>query len=317
MPGRINRIFAVSLALLILSSCTLNKLNQVTSEYTEINLDMDWSGVRGEHPDQMYVFATKHVTLVDYVCTYPSSEELFWYSGNYNVACVNKRDDLIVDNQWGLDRVSVALPVNDGYIEDSGELYSDYQSIIINPGLVNDVVLTPGQLSQKLTVRFKIYGDSDVEIKSMKAVLTGVSNRVYPMTGVVNYEGLCSVVLPARLIDVQDGVHQYEAVINILGIFPPENAQRTSGQGILALELFSTSSLGERTLSVGYNLKNIIEETAPMKIADDGSGYCLAKTECVFEVPTILAIGTDASVGNEDTDGVDRWFHRENIDVNL
>ncbi len=308
---------AVALALLSLLSCTLSKLNQVTTEYTEINLDMDWSAVSGEHPDEMYVFATKHITLVDYVCTYPSSEEFLWYSGNYNVACINKSDNLIVDNQWGLDRVSVALPVNEGYVEDSGELYSDYQSVTITPGLVNDVLMTPEQLSQKLTVRFRIYGDSDVEIKSLKAVLTGVSNRVYPMTGVVNYEGLCNVVLPVRLVDVQDGVHQYEAQINILGLFPPENAQRTSGKGILSLEVFSSSYLGERTLSVGYNLKSIIEETGPMKIKDDGSGYCIAKTECVFEVPTVLAIGTDASVGNEETDGVERWFHRENIDINL
>ncbi len=344
MQGRISKICLTVLTLLTTLSCALSELNQTPSEQIGISMDMDWSQLGGaQQPEQMYVYASKYSDRINYAYLYPqmtpvgedAGSDLIWENGGYKVVCFNRRDDLKLENPGTLKHISLTLPVmaqdeataelgdikdfNPGipYLKDAGEIYAECKTQFINSDPDSKhIVLTPKPMTQELTVRFSIESETDVAINKVTAILSGVSGTVHPMTGVVNYENLHRVILPVTEVSENEGTHQYEAKIRILGLFPPETPEATEGKGILQLAVSAESFLGGRTIYAGINLMNSISEAAPMTVTEENTGYCISGNTCTLEIRNPLKIKTD-SVVEDGQDGVDKWYDSENIDINL
>ncbi len=339
-----DNIFIVLFALVMSVSCSLADVKDYEGTESRVNISMDWSQVSGEHPDSMYVIASKldEPKVMGYL--YPemtplhdsvsSNSEIVWPTGNYAVLSFNSRDDIMVSNRNVLRKLSLSLPsladaglasildtaltdYNPGirYISDAGDMYADIQTVSVNAAQT-DVVVKPEALTQNLTFTFYMNVEDDVEVLDVKAVLSGIVGTVYPMTGYVDYDTLCRMILPVEVVDFVDGMRKYEANSRILGLFPSETESLTTGKGILQLMISTASYQGDKVFYAGINLRNTISEAAPMEYHEEDKGYSIAKSEVVLEVPMVLEVSNDAVMGDAN-DGVDEWFLNEKIDIDL
>lgn len=339
------RLYIVVLfAMLALCSCNMVDIADDGQGSSTVEIRMDWSGVGDNHPGQMYLFASRNSNPLYFAYLYPEmitvgdslEADMNWPSGEYSIVCFNRRDDLGFAGGGSLNEVSVALPYmesgqvseavgeivdyNEGvpYVGDAGELcYDSVKQSIVDSTEVNEVVLTPKSLVQEVTVRFVLDIEDEVSIGGMKAMLSGVANKVYPATGVVGYGNLCRVILPAQEVSVEGSLHVYEAKVNVIGLFAANSEMDVRGAGILQLVIPMESHLGSRVLYAGINLFNTINEAAPMRVNDDSTGYCISTNAFTLDLTEPLAVRTDWANDSNKTDGVDEWFVSENIDVEL
>ncbi len=330
------RISIFAALTVLLASCSIAEINYGESASpgendNDISVTFDWSEIQGTQPEKMIVLGTRFPNTLNYGYIYPEMshidetfiQSLAWPYGRYYVLCMNPREDLILSDDGRLEDMTLSLPSSAGeasgekYVTDAGELYADLviQEINSDNGSRN-ILLTPKNLNQELTVKFSTHVSEEVTVERITAILSGVVGEVYPFSGLVNYKDLCSIVLAIEKVGEDTGIQHYLAKANVLGLFPPKDSGATSGPGILQLEISASSHLGSRTFYAGVNLSEEIEESAPMVIDREFNGYSISGPACTLEIPSTLVITTEV-LDNGLKDGVDEWFNIEKIDIFL
>ncbi len=358
MPKKSN-ILTVLAAALLLCSCSASKLNRdvVTAGEVEVKLTVDWSGVSGDKPEQMYLVANRLVGTTHFGYIYPDMTPIdpeteavplpsVWPNGDYYVVCFSRNDALYTpadlveftkDNSVSLKDISVTLPLlNDEekaglldpgmrdfnpcapFVRDAGSFYAALNILRVSPDHSTEVVLTPKNLTQNIKVTFPInLIGGDIEIKSIRTFMSGVVGLVHPMTSIVNYRDLYKVNMPVEEVQSDGTNYRYESGANILGLFPSDTPEKLTGNGIFQVILSAGTPEGDKTFYAAINLKNTIEQAGIMSLTEDQSGYVTAKGEAVLEIGDVLTISKDGVVNGTDADGVERWQVLEYVDVEI
>ncbi len=324
-------------AAFLLSSCTFADVyygegSPADETAPETSFSVDWSQIHGNKPDRMYAIGSRVPNTLNYgyllpemSCIPDSSivQGTVWENGVYNIFCINQRADLIISREEKLADISVSLPTTEGegadvmYVSDAGEIFADFFTHHVNDSKESrSIKLTPKNLSQELTVRFNTRIGEDVTVESITATLSGIVSEVYPYSGAVNFKDLCSIALPVVKTGGENSLQNYEAKVNILGLFPPKREELTSGPGILQLAIATSSHLGKRTFHAGINLRNTLSETVSLVVDEENSCYNIAGPTCTLNINNTLIITSEAIKGDE-KDGVDAWFNMEKIDIIL
>lgn len=298
--------------------------------------------------DEMYVAAGRVVNSLHYLYVWPSETMGCRMSpGEYYMAAFSRNPELYdagsaeifrddpslslrnvsvtlmgpaeeeIDSLLGSDRTDFNMSVP--YVYDAGEFYTAVTSETLSAPAPEqyEVVLYPNRLTQNLTVRFYVDADEGVSVESVTAELSGVVGRVFPLSGTVDDDELSRVILPVEARGTSGAYMVYEGNVNVFGLFPSDNAELTTGKGILQIAIRARSDRGEKIFHAGINLMNTIRNAGLMKVSAGGDEYSVAVGSALLDVDPVLRIRNGEVVGNSGDSGVDAWFGNEKIDVEI
>lgn len=247
-------------------------------------------------------------------------------------------DDFMKDASVSMQEVYAVLPHVETATDDRMASYNPYASFVKpadGPLLcafkrvsaqdsAQIVFLSPRSLTQRLDFRLKIRPKEGVEIKSVRAAISGVAGKVRLMSGLIRNDAanptFRQYVYMAETASEGD-VCTYEGSTSVLGLFAPSSREYTAGPGIFQVEISASVSEGgtmfDRVFYAGINMKEIIEKAALMEEARDRSGFRVLKSEALLVVPTTLEVGRDQVVSGEG-DGLEEWFINDaDIDIEI
>ncbi len=357
MLKKSNILAVLTLAVLLCScsKSKLNR-DVVTAGEVDVNITVDWPESVEDRPEQMYVVANRLVGTTHFGYLYPDMTPIdpaaeavpqpsVWPNGDYYVVCFSRDDDLYTpaslveftnDNNVSLKDISVSLPVLSddekagllepgmrdfnpcaGFLRDAEQFYAALNILRISPEHSTEVVMTPKNLTQKIRIKFTVNLLDGVEIKSIRTFMSGAVGLVHPMTSIVNYRDLYKINMPVSELSSEGTSSAYLSEANVLGLFPSKSAEVMTGDGIFQVILSAGTPGGDKIFYAAINLKQTIEDAGIMALAEDQSGYVIARNEAYLHISDILTISKDGVIGSTDADGVEKWKVHEFIDVEL
>ena len=231
------------------------------------------------------------------------------------VARAAKMTDEEADEAFGHERpdFNPSFP----YIKCGGPLYIDVKKQSIYPDGGADVSFDMSSLTQALTFRLKVQSDEDIEISKLSAEISGVPASVELMSGKVRNDTTCRVIFDFEENGTEGGYKLYEGKINTFGLFPGENEDYITGPGILQIAVVARCEGYEKLFHASINMIRPISAAGLMETLSDGSGYRISRSEAELDVDAVLHITREQVIPGEDGQGIEIWFEKENIDVEL
>ena len=90
-----------------------------------------------------------------------------------------------------------------------------------------------------------------------------------------------------------------------------------TGPGILQIAVVAGCEGYEKLFHASINMIRPISAAGLMETLSDGSGYRISRSEAELDVDAVLHITREQVIPGEDGQGIEIWFEKENIDVEL
>lgn len=206
------------------------------------------------------------------------------------------------------------------YIINTGQLYTDIESKRnLLTGTATHVQFRPQPITQKIKINFRLIVREGMTIQKIIAELSGVARQVELASRHIDRSSTHRMVFCPQVVTQQDSILTCEGEVNVLGLFPSENASFISGPGILHLAVKVLSGNVPQTFHYGINLKSTITKAALLQMADDDENVQLSanKPGATLVIEQLLQLQSKGNKPGENT-GIDSWFDSDTkVDVEI
>jgi hypothetical protein len=193
-------------------------------------------------------------------------------------------------------------------------------------GLLN---IRPAPLTQKIVFNFELALEGNVEVETSYASLSGVTESIELMSGVVQDSAIYQTVVdfelsktPTRVDSKGDeayNVHILTGVVYTFGLLPPESSKERRGPGILNLTLKVKVGNKKHSFHVGFNLYEFIMMQNFFEFRPDGSGYSLLRREAPsqYDFGSTIYLSEEFVIECAEGLGAEEWIYDEEGDIEI
>lgn len=179
-------------------------------------------------------------------------------------------------------------------------------------------------LSQHLTIEFRIRKDAGVVIDGAVAELSGIPHRIYLMTGEVDVSRTYKTLYTPEVIPA-DNEQAEEVIIRggvyVNGLVHSADPTYTTGPGILWVNIYAHATREDgtevsRPIEACINLYHLLQDTPSLRLNELGEAQQTTK-ELLLKVPDAILDVEKWSLTSQETSGLDIWHTLPNGDGNI
>lgn len=207
--------------------------------------------------------------------------------------------------------------------------FDSYRKTFQSGDTLGVLSIRPAPLTQKIVFNFELALEGNVEIETSYASLSGVTESIELMSGVVQDSAVFQTVVdfevsktPTRVESKGDeayNIHILSGEVYTFGLLPPESSKERRGPGILNLTLKVKVGNKRHSFHVGFNLYDFVMSQNFFEFRSDGSGYSLIRREAPsqYDFGSIIYLSEEFVIECADGLGAEEWIYDEQGDIEI
>lgn len=201
------------------------------------------------------------------------------------------------------------------FVDDIGPIYFDEKKqITVNDGKQTSIQFTPRDITQKLTIKFRIIlRGTPLYLDDILGTISGIPGNVRMSSLYINTGATRKMAFRPELKNLNDTVIECTSRMTVPGLLASLDTTRLIGPGVLQLALFAATqaSNGEnvrKTFYVGRNVSPEIREGNFSKFGDDNLHLIINGKEIEINISTPIIVDRETILALPDNESsMNRW----------